>query len=107
MNKNELVEAIAKQTKLSKKQAGSALQATLDSISDAMKKGQRVALVGFGTFGAVMRKARKGIEQTADRSHLLCLRRADHGIALRRRSSSAGCIAAAGGSWQHGFGDRA
>lgn len=61
MNKNELVEAIAKQAKLSKKQAGSALAATLDSISDAMKKGQKVALVGFGTFGAVMRKARKGI----------------------------------------------
>ncbi|HSE40955.1 MAG TPA: HU family DNA-binding protein [Acidobacteriota bacterium] len=61
MNRTQLVDAIAKQAKLSKKQANSALQATLDSISDAMKKGQRVALVGFGTFGAVMRKARKGI----------------------------------------------
>ncbi len=61
MNRTQLVDAIAKQTKLSKKQANSALQATLDSISDAMKKGQRVALIGFGTFGAVMRKARKGI----------------------------------------------
>ncbi len=61
MNKNELVEAIAKQSKLSKKQASAALAATLDSISDAMKKGQKVALVGFGTFGAIMRKARKGI----------------------------------------------
>ncbi|MCI0613053.1 HU family DNA-binding protein, partial [bacterium] len=47
------MEAIAKQAKLSKKQASSALAATLDSISDAMKKGQKVALVGFGTFGAV------------------------------------------------------
>ena len=61
MNRSQLVDAIAKQAKLSKKQANSALEATLDSISDAMKKGQKVALVGFGTFAAVMRKARKGI----------------------------------------------
>ena len=61
MNKNELINAIAKGAKLSKKQAGDALGATLSAIGDTVKKGQKVALVGFGTFGAVMRKARKGI----------------------------------------------
>jgi nucleoid DNA-binding protein len=61
LNKTQLIDSIAKHAKLNKKQANAALQATLDSISDAMKKGQKVALVGFGTFSAAMRKARKGI----------------------------------------------
>lgn len=61
MNKNELIKSISKTAKLSQKQAGAALDATLDSISDAMKKGQKVALIGFGTFSSAMRKARKGI----------------------------------------------
>ena len=61
MNKNQLIQSISKSAKLSKKQAGAALEATLDTISDAMKKGQKVALIGFGTFSSAMRKARKGI----------------------------------------------
>lgn len=61
MNKSELIDAISKNAKLSKKQANAALDATLETISDAMRRGQRVALIGFGTFGAVLRKARKGI----------------------------------------------
>lgn len=61
MNKNELVNAIAKGAKLSKKQADEALKATLESIGDTMRRGQKVALVGFGTFMVSMRKARKGI----------------------------------------------
>lgn len=61
MNRNDLIASISKNAKLSKKQAGAALTATLDSIGDAMKRGQKVALVGFGTFGTAIRKARKGI----------------------------------------------
>jgi nucleoid DNA-binding protein len=61
LNKNDLIAAVARNAKLSKKQATSALKATLDSIGDAMRKGQKVALVGFGTFGTAMRKARTGI----------------------------------------------
>jgi nucleoid DNA-binding protein len=61
LNKNELIAAISKKSKMSKKQANAALDATLESISDAMRRGQRVALIGFGTFGSVVRKARKGI----------------------------------------------
>jgi len=61
LNKTDLVAAISKSAKLSKKQAGSALQATLDAIGDTMRKGQKVALIGFGTFGTAMRKARMGM----------------------------------------------
>jgi len=61
LNKNQLIAAIAKNAKLSKKQAGSALDSTLNAIGDALRKGQKVALVGFGTFGSAMRKARTGI----------------------------------------------
>ena len=61
MNKSDLVNAVAKSAKLSKKQAASALEATINAISDSMKKGQKVALIGFGTFSTAMRKARTGI----------------------------------------------
>ena len=61
MNKNDLISAIAKSAKLSKKQASGSLQATLDAVVDALRKGQKVALIGFGTFSTAMRKARKGM----------------------------------------------
>jgi len=61
LNKAQLVTSIAKSAKLSKKQAESALKATLDAITDGMRKGQKVALIGFGTFSSAVRKARKGI----------------------------------------------
>lgn len=60
MTKAELVDKIAAAAKVSKAAAGKALDATLDSISGALKKGQKVTLVGFGTFGVSKRKARKG-----------------------------------------------
>lgn len=61
LNKSQLINAIAKNAKLSKKHAGAALEATLDAITDVMRKGQKVALVGFGTFGTANRKARRGL----------------------------------------------
>ncbi|MCQ2404660.1 MAG: HU family DNA-binding protein [Clostridia bacterium] len=60
MNKVELVAAIAEKSGLSKKDAEKALAATLDSIVGAVKKGDKVALVGFGTFEARKRGARVG-----------------------------------------------
>ncbi len=60
MNKGELVERIAKDAKLSKTQATSALNAALDGIQSALKKGGKVTLVGFGTFSVAKRKARTG-----------------------------------------------
>jgi DNA-binding protein HU-beta len=59
MNKAQLIDEVAKVT-CSKKEAGLALSATLAAIQKALKKGDAVTLVGFGTFGVSKRKARKG-----------------------------------------------
>ena len=60
MNKTELVAAIAEQTELSKKDAEKALKAFTDIVADELKKGEKVQLVGFGTFEARARKEREG-----------------------------------------------
>jgi DNA-binding protein HU-beta len=60
MTKTELIEKIAATAGLSKADAGRAFEATLDSIKAALKKGQKVTIVGFGTFAVTKRKARKG-----------------------------------------------
>lgn len=60
MNKAELIDAIASQGGLSKAQAGQALDATLAAISNALKAGDTVTLVGFGTFSVKERAARSG-----------------------------------------------
>ena len=59
MNKSELIEAVAKVT-CTKKEAAVAIDATLAAIQKALKKGDAVTLVGFGTFGVKKRKARTG-----------------------------------------------
>lgn len=60
MNKTELVAAIADNTTLSKKQAEEALKAFVDVIAGELKKGEKVQLVGFGTFEVSERAAREG-----------------------------------------------
>jgi DNA-binding protein HU-beta len=60
MNKAELVDAIASSAKLSKADAGRALDATVESIHKALKKGDRIGLVGFGSFSVAKRAARIG-----------------------------------------------
>lgn len=60
MNKAELIEAIASKANLTKMDAKKALDAFVGATSDALKQGDRVALVGFGTFGVAERQARKG-----------------------------------------------
>ena len=60
MNKNDLVAAVASGTGLSKADAAKAVDCTFDSISSALKKGDDVRLVGFGTFNVVQRKASVG-----------------------------------------------
>ncbi|OGW39578.1 MAG: DNA-binding protein HU [Nitrospirae bacterium RBG_13_39_12] len=60
MTKAELIDKIASGTGLSKADASRALDSTLNSFRLALKKGQKVTLVGFGTFSVVKRKARKG-----------------------------------------------
>ncbi|MBQ7037275.1 MAG: HU family DNA-binding protein [Clostridia bacterium] len=60
MNKAELVAAIAAKAEISKKDAEKALAATLATITDAIKGGNKVQLIGFGTFETRHRAARKG-----------------------------------------------
>lgn len=60
MNKTELVNAIAAKTGLSKKDADAALAATVEAVTEALKAGDKVALVGFGTFEVRERAARTG-----------------------------------------------
>ena len=60
VNKSELVEAIAGSADISKAAAGRALDAITESIANALKEGDQVALVGFGTFLVKERAARTG-----------------------------------------------
>ena len=60
MNKGELVAKIAEESKLTKKAAEAALDAFVSSVEGALKKGEKVQLVGFGTFEVRQRAARKG-----------------------------------------------
>lgn len=60
MTKAELIDKIASGTGFSKADASRSLDTTLNSIKSALKKGQKVTLVGFGTFSTVKRKSRKG-----------------------------------------------
>lgn len=61
MNKTELIAAMAEKAELSKKDAEKALNAFIDSVKDALAGGDKVQLVGFGTFEVKERAARKGI----------------------------------------------
>lgn len=60
MNKTELVAAITKKTELSKKDAEKALKAFTDVVAEELTKGEKIQLVGFGTFEVVDRPAREG-----------------------------------------------
>ena len=60
MNKAELIAKIAEESKLTKKNAETALDAFVTSVEEALKKGEKVQLVGFGTFEVRERAARKG-----------------------------------------------
>lgn len=60
MNKAELIGSIADKSGLSKAEAGKALDAFVSSVSDALKGGDRISLVGFGSFSVDRRDARTG-----------------------------------------------
>ena len=60
MNKTELVAAIAEKTQLTKKDSEMALKAFINVVSDELKKGEKIQLVGFGTFEVSDRAARTG-----------------------------------------------
>ncbi|MBR2853512.1 MAG: HU family DNA-binding protein [Clostridia bacterium] len=58
MNKGELITALAAKTEMTKKDSENALNAVLDVIAESMAKGEKVQLIGFGTFEAKARPAR-------------------------------------------------
>lgn len=60
MNKTELVAAIAEKSELSKKDSEKALKAFIDVVTEELKKGEKIQLVGFGTFEVIERAAREG-----------------------------------------------
>ena len=60
MNKTELVAAVAEQADISKKDAEKVLKAFVDVVTEEMRKGEKVQLVGFGTFEVSERAAREG-----------------------------------------------
>lgn len=60
MNKGDLVARIAKETKMSKNQSELAFNSLIGAITASLKKGQKVTIVGFGTFSVAKRKARTG-----------------------------------------------
>ncbi|QTF91019.1 HU family DNA-binding protein [Halomonas sp. BM-2019] len=60
MNKSELIEAIAASADIPKAAAARALDAMVDTVTDSLKKGESVSLVGFGTFQVKERAARTG-----------------------------------------------
>jgi len=60
MNKTELVNQIAESADISIKAAGDALQAFMGAVTDTVKKGEKLTLIGFGTFSVTERKARDG-----------------------------------------------
>jgi DNA-binding protein HU-beta len=61
MNKAELIDAVAKDGKISKKDAAAAVDAMIKTVTNALKKGDKVTLVGFGTWEVRKRAARKGV----------------------------------------------
>jgi DNA-binding protein HU-beta len=60
MNKQELIDSIAKESKLSKAASKKALEGLTKSVKKSLKKGEKVTLVGYGTFSVVKRAARMG-----------------------------------------------
>ncbi|GEK58784.1 MULTISPECIES: HU family DNA-binding protein [Marinococcus] len=60
MNKTDLINAVSDQAELSKKDASKAVDAVFDSITETLKKGDKIQLVGFGSFEVRERAARKG-----------------------------------------------
>jgi DNA-binding protein HU-beta len=60
MNKTELINQIAESASITKKEAGEALQSFVMAITDTLEKGDKLQLVGFGTFSVTQRSAREG-----------------------------------------------
>ena len=60
MNKMQLIDEVAKKAGISKKDAGAAIEAFTDTVEKVLKSGDRLQIVGFGSFESIKRAARKG-----------------------------------------------
>ncbi|MDX5322959.1 MAG: HU family DNA-binding protein [Exiguobacterium sp.] len=60
MKKTELIQAVAEKAEVSKKEATTVVEATFESITEALQNGEKIQLIGFGTFEVRERAARKG-----------------------------------------------
>ncbi len=67
MNKGDLIDKIAEKASLKKAEATAALNATLEAITEALKDGEKITLVGFGSFDVTYRAARKGINPSTQK----------------------------------------
>lgn len=76
MTKNELVAAVAEKTGLSKVDAKKAVDATVAAVSEALAKGDKVSLVGFGTFAVVEKGERTGINPRTKETITIAARKA-------------------------------
>jgi len=76
MNKTELINAIAKDSGLSKVSSKKALNAFLTTVSKALKKGEKITLIGHGTYQVVERSARTGINPQTKKSIKIPARKA-------------------------------
>ena len=76
MNKNELVAAIAETAGLTKVEAKNALDAAVAAISEALAKGDKVSLIGFGTFAVVEKGERTGINPRTKEAIKIAARKA-------------------------------
>lgn len=87
MTKSEFVDAVAAKSGLSKGDAATAVDAVLDSIEDALRRGEEVAFTGFGKFTVAERGARQGVNpQTGERIQIAASRvpRFSSGAALKK-----------------------
>ena len=82
MHKTDLIKEIANHTGLSQKDAGGALEAFLKTVGKALKKGDNVTLIGFGTFKVVKTSARKGRNpQTGEEIDIAATKRVSFSVA--------------------------
>ena len=71
LSKTDLVNAVSEKSSLSKKDSAAALDATLEAIQESLAKGEKVQLIGFGSFDVVERAARTGINpQTSEKMQI-------------------------------------
>jgi len=94
MNKADLIDRIASGAGISKTQAASAIDTSVESITSALKKGDRVALIGFGTFSISQRKARNGRNPQTGATIKIAARRPQKNRIWRERTRDAPALGA-------------